>query len=380
MNRILFYLILLFTMNACSGKQYAKSYGDHAYEQQAVAMDFQSKGYIGEGAPAMKSEARYKKKMAVKERGKQSSQQEPISRRIHYNGHVELQVARVEESMQEILRVAKENGGALENRGEKYITIRVPQQKFDAVFETLLSLGEVISKSITAQDLSQAFQATSLRLRTATSTRDRLLELLNKSQDEKEKIALLKEIQRLNEQIDTIESQLRILDNLSKMSRITVELRPRQNQVTSRGQEATGFSWIQDLSPFQSDVLDAGKRYQLPIPEGMVLLSKRGLFKTQSANGSFLRAATLPNQPQGSAAFWQKAIHKRLADGFASANLMTLGAYQAVSFLSDSQKPYTYIVAVHTEERKLHVVEIYYPTPEQNERYHKSIKAIMGGK
>jgi len=310
----------------------------------------------------------------------QENNTQSMARKIHYNGYASLRVARIEESIQDIQALATKYKGGLENRGKSYITIRVPKEKFKEAFAKILSLGEVVSKSITAEDLSQAHQSTSLRLQTAKSTRDRLLELLNKTQDEKEKIALLKEIQRLNEQIDTMETQLRTLDTLSRMSKITVELQPRQRQTTSNQIEPFGFSWIHSLSPFQSQVAKSGKRHVIPVPKGMVLLSKKGWFRAQAADGAVIRSATLRNQPEGSASFWQDAVLQRLSSGFAQAETSDLGAYKAVSFLSDSEIPYTYIVAIKTEKKKLHLVEIYYPTQIQKERYQANVLEALGGK
>ena len=43
---------------------------------------------------------------------------------------------------------------------------------------------------------------------------------------EQKKLALIKQIQRVSEEIDRLEGQLRTLDSLANMSRITVELVP----------------------------------------------------------------------------------------------------------------------------------------------------------
>jgi TolA-binding protein len=376
-----FFVLILFFCVACGNKYQSPS----VEYQNSIS---QNKDYFGgaemyEEEPLLQSRgtSSFKRKISKSKEKKEDNQvqTEQISGNIHYNGHAKLQVARMEESIQEILGIAKKNNGSLESRGANYITVRIPQKKFTLVFSEILGVGAVITKSITAQDLSQAFQSTSLRLKTAKSTRDRLLELLNKSKDEKEKIAILKEIQRLNEQIDTIESQLRTLDNLSKMSRITIELQARQNQDIVQTQEAAGFEWIQNLNPFQDDVLSEGKRFKLPVPEGMVLLNKKGLFTAQAADGSFVRAATLRNQPQGSAEFWQNAVEKRISGGFAQSSTEKIGDYRAVSFLSDSDNPYTYILALKTDKNKLHVVEIYYPDSEQKERYHQKVLTALGG-
>jgi hypothetical protein len=378
MNRLLF-MFVFFLCTACANK--TKQVSTYQYAELIDENDMYIEAEFAEDERRTKSASfgsilkREEKKQSKDVQGGN----EPISTKIHYNGHAQLQVSRIENSIQEILAIAKKYNGSLEGRGADYITVRIPQKKFDQVFSEILVLGAVISKSITAQDLSQAFQSTSLRLKTAKSTRDRLLELLNKSQDEKEKIAILKEIQRLNEQIDTIESQLRTLDNLSKMSRVTIELQSRQELNVVQTQEASGFSWIQNLNPFQNDVLSEGKKHKILVPEGMVLLSKKGLFSAQSADGSFVRTATLPNQPQGSSEFWQSAVKTRISGGFSQSNIIDVGSYKGVEFLSDSDNPYRYIIALKTDKKKLHVVEIYYPNTEQKERYHQKVLNALGG-
>ena len=77
-----------------------------------------------------------------------------------------------------------------------------------------LEFGEVLGKIITSEDVSEAYTSVELRLKTSKTTRDRLISLLEKTNDDKEKINLLREIQRLNEQIDRMEAQMRTLKNL----------------------------------------------------------------------------------------------------------------------------------------------------------------------
>ena len=58
---------------------------------------------------------------------------------------------------------------------------------------------------------------------------DRLISLLEKTNDDKEKINLLREIQRLNEQIDRMEAQMQGLKNLADFSSISVELSSKKS-------------------------------------------------------------------------------------------------------------------------------------------------------
>ena len=81
-----------------------------------------------------------------------------------------------------------------------------------------------------------------------------------------------------------------------------------------------------------------------------------------------------------SAEFWQESVFQRLRESFAKADKMDVGEYKGVSFHSDSEDPYTYIVAVKTEDKKLYLVEIYYPKEDQKNRYHPDVLDALGGK
>jgi hypothetical protein len=300
---------------------------------------------------------------------------------IHYNGYALLRVARVEEGLDSIAVMAREAGGKLETRGENRITVRIPREGFEEFFAAMLGLGDVMRKSITAEDVSEAFTSVDLRLKTSKATRERLLQLLEKAEEEEEKIRILQQIQRLNEQIDTMEAELRTLRGLAEMSRVTVELVPRQ-AVSGRAvqQESTGFGWINWLTPFSSTVCQEAKRLPIETPEGLVSLNRKGPYVAESADGAVLRACTVPNQPQGDSVFWQKALQERLAESFATAEPLSIGGFAGVRLVEEAQEPYIYYIGARAEKGQLHLVELYYPSQEQEDRYHPSISdAIEGG-
>jgi len=208
-------------------------------------------------------------------------------RMIHYSGWARLRVTRVDQGADAVAKIASEAGGHVERIGHDHVVVRVPAARFDAVFAQLLGLGEVMEKSISAQDVTEAFQSVELRLQTARTTRDRLVALLAQAEEDEEKLRLLKEIQRVSQQIDAMEAQIRTLSQLASFSRITIELVPREALAWSGAGEPTAeFAWIRALSPFDHDVVRQAKKLRLPVPEGMVALAPRGRFIAESADGS----------------------------------------------------------------------------------------------
>ena len=301
-------------------------------------------------------------------------------RMVHYNGYLELRVTKADESTEAIKAMIEELGGYVESCSSRHVTVRVPVKSFPTAMEQTMALGDVLSRSVTAEDVTESYTAIDLRLQTARATRDRLVALLARAKDEQEKIALLKQIQRVNEEIDVTESQLRTLASLASYSRLSISLVPRDAFADrSHREDAVGLEWIQALTPFRRDVGSDGRRLSIETPEGLVQLSTRGRFVAESADGAVLWTGRLPNEPQGDADFWIEAIESRLAPEFAAAEITTVGEWTMLRLVSDGEQPYRYLVGLIDDGKKLKLVEIYYPGEEQEQRYGEAILSSLRG-
>jgi len=308
-------------------------------------------------------------------------EQPPAARKVHYNGFASLLATDPEDTVADVVALAEERGGFVERRSLTDVTVRVPVAHFQETFDAILEMGEVLDKSLTAQDVTDAFQSASLRLDTARATRDRLQELLAQAKTEEEKLALLKEIQRLTEEIDLLESRLRTLGGLADFSRLTVRATPRQAYIGNSGHpDISGFSWIRRLSPFRRDVAQSGKPLTLVAPEGLVALDLERHFVAESADGSVVWSGRLRNDPEGDTDYWMAAITGRLEDEFTEVTVSDIGGFAVARMLEPgADDPYRYLVAVRADGRWLELVEIYYPAGEQEERYGEAVAAMLSG-
>ncbi|MCK6522786.1 DUF4349 domain-containing protein [Myxococcota bacterium] len=303
------------------------------------------------------------------------------TRMVFYTGYAQLRVTRPEELVESVAKAAEAKGGYVERRSLTSITVRVPVAEFEAAWREALGMGEVMSKSLTAQDVTEAFQDVELRLAAHQAMLARYQELLAKTTEEQEKLRILREIQRLSEEIDLIQSQLRTLGSLAAFSRLTVEGVPRQALVERAvREEIEGFDFIQRLSPFRADVNYEGELLKLAVPEGFVALDDRQHFSAESADGAILRATKLENEPAGDATFWISAIQDRLASEFASAERSEIGGFQVLRLVEPgADDPYRYLIAVRVEGKHLQLVEIVYPGAAQEERYNAAVRAALAG-
>lgn len=303
----------------------------------------------------------------------------PVKRKVHYDGYAKVMVTRPVEVVDELVALTTSSGGFVERLVGTTVTLRVPVDKFDEIYKKILSMGDVLEKSVSAQDITDAMTEIGLRLETAKATRERLLILLQKAQSESEKLRLLAEIQRVTEQIDRMTSQLKTLENLANFSRITVELVQRQAMTGRSTEDVAEFRWIHQLSPFQRIVAFEGKKLELKVPDGLVALDDGKHFIAESADGAVFWAGKLKNQPEGSTDFWLEALKVRLEPEFFNVTVETFGQFKVLRMEDRSETPYIYRVGVRVNDKDLELVEVYYPSAAHETRYAAAVKSSIEG-
>ncbi len=301
-------------------------------------------------------------------------------RMVHYTGWTRLRVTKIQETLDAVAALAVARGGRVERLGATSITVRVPVDTFDASWKEALALGDVLEKSVGAEDVTDAFLAVDLRVKTLRITLDRLVILLAKAETEEEKLILLREIQRVTEELDRFESQLRTLRGLADFSTITVELVPREAVgAGNEGPDVDGFGWIRALSPFRRDVGADARRVALDVPEGMVALSPRGRFIAESPEGASLWTGRIVNDPRADATFWVEAIADRLQGEFAAAEPLAVGDWACLRLVDGSDDPYSWEVCVRGGEsdRWIELAQAYYPDDATYARYGAGVRAAL---
>lgn len=302
------------------------------------------------------------------------------SRMVHYSGWAALSVPNPRETLDEVGKIAEASGGKTEQMNDRSVTIRVPVARFKEIWQRVLALGEPLNQSVRADDVTDQHTAIDLRLRVLKGTRERLIALLAKAQDEQEKLRLLEEITRVTEEIDTLESQLRTLSELASMSRITVEAVPREAfSAAGSRPDAVGFEWISSLSPFQRGIWRDDHRVELPIPDKMVALTQRGPLVAESSGGTSLWTMRIDNDPIGSSDFWISAVEERLSKEFDGPSRRAIGPWKCLSLSEPgTEEPYLWEICVQTDGKRLLVAQIYLPDADEKQRYGEAIDRALG--
>jgi hypothetical protein len=298
-------------------------------------------------------------------------------RMVHYDGSVQLRVTDPRKTLDEAAVMAAGMGGFVEQQDETMLMMRVPVEHIREAFNKLLGLGDVLSKSLSAADITDAFTATELRLKTMRTSRDRLIVLLANVKDEHERLEILGEIRRLTEEIDALDLRVKTLAKLAAFSRLTLQVQPRETRGTTKADALAAFRWIDDLSPFRRDTAQAGSLLKLKAPAEMVVLDEARHWIAESADGAVVWTSRRKNSPRGSSDFWASAIAERMQADFAETKRGKIGNFDFVTFADGGSTHYRYMIGVRAEGDDLEVIEIYYPTPEHEKRYSPGVNAVI---
>ncbi len=306
-----------------------------------------------------------------------ASVEKPGERKRIYSGFVRLVVEELEQSRRELARFAESNGGYVESSQGSTVVLRVPAARFRELFEAVLDMGEPAYKSIETRDVSDAIRELRTRLRVKERTRSRLYTLLERSSEAKERLAILREIRRLTEEIERIRLELESLNAQMAFSRITVELVPRL-PVGQTSRDGIPFRWIAALDPVRQSLPRLAGRVSLPLGEEFAVLERRRSFRAESAEGTRVRVGSTRNEPAGDELFWQKALLHHLAPLYRSAEELEAKGLRGVLFTSKDRRPYSYLVGLRVVRGSLYVVEAFFPDQEAQEKRLAGIRDALG--
>lgn len=300
-------------------------------------------------------------------------------RKVHYEGMIKLRATQPLKVIEQAVEWIREAGGYVESLNSQQVVLQIPAARFRPLYDQMLGLGEVLDKSLSARDVTEEFLDVELRLAQAKTTRDRLLALIQKAEDRKEKLRLLREVERLSTEIELLESQMARLRTLVDYSRLSLNVEGRKAFEGQAPQEPRGFDWIGALATDNRRADRDASRFMLAVPAGMVDLDQTPLWSAASPDGVTLLTQQRRNEPRGSTTFWVDALRWRLKDRFAQVEQKTAGDFTVLRLLSRDEPRFVYWVAVATRNEKLFVAQTYFPSLDHERRFEAPMLGSLKG-
>jgi len=173
----------------------------------------------------------------------------PVQRRIVYNTTLDLVVEDFTETPRQVLALRDRFGayvadsqvfGHSGSPRHAYWKLRVPVARFDDFLAAARELGELRNERQEAEDVTEKYYDVDARLRNKKKQEARLLELLADRTAKLEDVVKVEtEMARVREEIERLEGQLRLLENLSAMATVTLQVQEIKNYLPD---ESAGLS------------------------------------------------------------------------------------------------------------------------------------------
>ena len=161
-------------------------------------------------------------------------------RKVISTASISMEVAAVEFVSKQVQSVIEAMGGFVEslsisgkpNNQQASMTLRVPQSQFFAAVDSIDDLGEVLSRNLGSEDVSERFIDLEARIKSATSEEESLLALLERTRTVSEILIIERELSRVRSDIERVQGQLNFLERQVDLA--TIHLSLFQPQGTGR--------------------------------------------------------------------------------------------------------------------------------------------------
>jgi hypothetical protein len=166
------------------------------------------------------------------------------SQLIVYSARVTMGVYQVEQGLAAVENLARNMGGYLAQKHDREITVRVPRARFQPTLVAIDKLGDVVHRDIQAEDVSDDYVDTEIRITNARAMQVRLRQLLERA-PVKEALDIEKELARITQELELLEGKMKVLKDRIAYSTITVAFEPRSASIQSRTR--LPFPWLAQI-------------------------------------------------------------------------------------------------------------------------------------
>ncbi len=148
---------------------------------------------------------------------------------IIYQGEMQRRVEEKQSpaTLDRIIDIAESIGGYLGDRKDASVQVRVPSSRFRETLQQIEKLGDVMHRSVSANDVSEQYNDLEVKLQNLKATQKRLHEFLARAAAMQDMLSVNKELERVSAEIDAIEGKMRYLKSRAAFSTINVSVQPK---------------------------------------------------------------------------------------------------------------------------------------------------------
>ena len=297
-----------------------------------------------------------------------------VERKKSFRAGCVLKTADAELALTNIGKIIKRHDGYIDSVNGRTVILKVPSFNLHAAFEEIKGEGETVSEYMEAEDVTEDFYDLDGRIKLFIKSRARLSTLLEYERDIDKKLKILKEIKRIDDELERLKNLLSQLENRIKYSEITVDIVPYNEYEPDR---QIPFRWIENLDPHNCSVKEVFRQLKIDLPEDFAVLGNKRYFHGETAGGTLIRIGSVRNIPEGDEDFWQNALLFYLKNHYDSAEKSDSGNVKGVVFFPKGKNSFRYYAGTCIKGPLLYIVEVYYPDEESYESYKDRIDGSL---
>lgn len=244
------------------------------------------------------------------------------ARQVIYSAALSVVVLSPSAAQASVKSFAEAAGGWMSESDARTITVRVPAAQFEALLERIGQLGEVVDRSVRAEDITETLVELDIRIDNARRARERLLAHLEKSDKMEDTLRIEAELARVTVELEALEGRARFLRSQVAMSTIRVTFNRAQSAPRGEGGALLPFDWIARLGdglvagavegrPRRPGLLASGPRFEPPA-QFIRYYSDRDTVEAMNADGVRIKVRRESNYDKGALAFWAKLARAEL--------------------------------------------------------------------
>jgi hypothetical protein len=160
-----------------------------------------------------------------------------IARKIIYDAQIDLVVDSVDPVAKKVTRLVQETGGFIAEQNvsgspgslrSMHWRIRVPVDSFESLVDSILPLGELERNNRTSQDVTEQYYDIEARIKNKKVEEQTISKLLERTGKLEDVLKVEMELSRVRGEIEQFEGKIRVLENLSSLATLTLNVRERE--------------------------------------------------------------------------------------------------------------------------------------------------------
>ena len=186
-----------------------------------------------------------------------------IPRKITQNISLTLEVAAINDSVTQISREVQQQGGYVvesqqngsDSHLSAYLTLKIPADKLNGLRDSLANWGKILDQHTLANDITNQYYDSQVRLQTLEAEEKRYLEILNQAKTVEDILKVENALGNIRQQIEQLKGQLKLWNNMVDYSTVNLQLVTLQSPNLNVKNPWQPISWSNTWKATQDAVL-----------------------------------------------------------------------------------------------------------------------------